>query len=110
MLQRLQEIFERLCSEQNCRLIEFGGEAEHVQLLVSLHPDIAISKLVNILKAVSSRLVRKEFAEQLGQTYWKPVLWTHAYCVISAGGAPLEVLRKYIQGQGQERSHPPPNS
>lgn len=66
---------------------------------------MAISKLVNILKTVSSRLIRKEFAEELSQIYCKRVLWTHAYCVISAGGAPLEVLRDYIQGQGQERSH-----
>ena len=113
MLQRMKEIFSKLCQNQKSELIEFGGEADHVHLLVDLSPDVAVSKLVNTLKTISSRLIRKEFAEHLNQFYcacsegetspsdtaWKPVFWTGAYCVISSGGAPLDVLKQYIQNQ-----------
>ena len=99
MLERMKEIFERLCQNQKSELIEFGGESDHVHLLVDLSPDVAVSKLVNTLKTISSRLIRKEFAEHLNQFYWKPVFWTGAYCVISSGGAPLDVLKQYIQNQ-----------
>ena len=101
MLKRLEEIFSRLCQNQKSELIEFGGEADHVHLLVDLSPDIAVSKLVNTLKTISSRLIRKEFASHLNQFYWKPVFWTGAYCAISAGGAPLSVLKQYIQNQDE---------
>ena len=99
MLLRMKEIFTRLCQNQKSELVEFGGEADHVHLLVDLSPDIAVSKLVNTLKTISSRMIRKEFAEHLKQFYWKPVFWTGAYCVISSGGAPLDILKQYIQNQ-----------
>lgn len=99
ILKRLEEVFSRLCENQKSKLVEFGGEADHVHLLVDLSPDVAVSKLVNTLKTISSRLIRKEFAEHVAQFYWKPVFWTGAYCAISAGGAPLEVFKSYIQNQ-----------
>ncbi|AFZ12106.1 transposase IS200-family protein [Crinalium epipsammum PCC 9333] len=97
ILTRMEEIFSRICLGQKSKLIEFGGESDHVHLLIDIYPDVAPSKLVNSLKTVSSRLIRKEFAEHINKFYWKPVFWTGAYCVISAGGAPLEILKSYIQ-------------
>lgn len=99
MIIRLREIFEDLCLKSKSTLLEFGSESDHCHLLVSLHPNNNISILVKNLKSSSSRLLRKEFALELSKTYWKPVLWSSSYCVISAGGAPLEVLKKYIQTQ-----------
>ena len=99
MLERMKEIFERLCQNQKSELREFGGESDHVHLLVDLSPDVAVSKLVNTCKTISSRLIRKEFADHVNKFYWKPVFWTGAYCVISSGGAPLDVLKQYIQNQ-----------
>jgi len=99
MLCRLKDIFSHLCQNQKSELVEFGGESDHVHLLIDLSPDIAPSKLVNTLKTISSRTIRKEFTEHINKFYWKPVFWTGAYCVISAGGAPLEVLKQYIQNQ-----------
>lgn len=101
MLLRLEEIFTKLCQNQKSELVEFGGEADHVHLLVDLSPDVAVSKLVNTLKTISSRMIRKEFADHVNKFYWKPVFWTGAYCVISAGGAPLEILKQYIQNQDE---------
>ena len=107
ILARLKEIFAKLCETQKCGLVEFNGEADYVHLLVDLAPDIAISKLVNILKTISSREIRKEFKEHIAKFYWKPVFWTSAYCAISAGGAPLEILKQYIQSQDSPSSDKP---
>ena len=101
ILRRLHEIFSNLCQNQKCELIEFAGEEDHVHLLIDFSPDIAPSKLVNTLKTISSRMIRKEFSEHINKFYWKPVFWTGAYCVISAGGAPLEILKQYIQNQDE---------
>ena len=101
-----QEILDRcecICHEQTekwgVQCLEFGGETDHVHLLLEMHPNITPSKFINSLKTVTSRLLRKEFQAHFAKYYWKPVLWTRAYCLISAGGAPLAVLKKYIQNQ-----------
>ena len=99
MLDRLEEICRNLCQKWEVDLEEFGGEADHIHLMLDLHPNIMPSKFVNNLKTVTSRLIRKEFSKHLKVYYWKPVLWTRAYCLITAGGAPLEVLKEYIQKQ-----------
>ena len=99
MLQRLEQICKNLCTMWEIELIEFGGEADHAHLLLDMHPNIMPSKFINNLKTVSSRLLRKEFALHLQQYYWKPTLWTRAYCLISAGGAPLDIIKTYIQNQ-----------
>jgi putative transposase len=99
MRERLREILKQLCEKSKSQLLEFGAESDHCHLLVSFHPNNNISVFVKNLKSSSSRLLRKEFELELSKTYWKPVLWSSSYCVISAGGAPLEVLKKYIQNQ-----------
>ncbi len=88
-------------SEVGVSLEEFGGEADHVHLLLDMHPNFVLYRFVNNIKTVSSRLLRKEFASHLARFYYKPVLWTRAYCIISAGGAPLAVLTEYIKKQGR---------
>lgn len=100
ILQRLEEICREQCAKWDIELLEFGGEADHCHLLLALHPNIAPSKFINSLKTVTSRLLRKEFGEHLKQFYWnKPGLWTRAYCLITTGGAPIEVIKQYIQKQ-----------
>lgn len=99
ILKDLENIFSRLCSNAKSELIEFKGESDHVHLLVDISPDIAPAKLVNTLKTISSRMIRKKYAEYLQPFYGKPVFWTGAYFVTSTGGAPLETLKAYIQSQ-----------
>ncbi|MCA1792767.1 MAG: transposase, partial [Desulfobacteraceae bacterium] len=65
------------------------------------YPTIDLSRFINNLKTVSSRLVRKNYQEHLAKFYWEPVLWTRAYCLLSSGGAPIDVINQYIQNQGQ---------
>ncbi|HGJ5857337.1 IS200/IS605 family transposase [Arsenophonus nasoniae] len=99
ILDRLEIICRECCDKWDVSLEQFGGEADHVHLLLDMHPNIMPSRFVNNLKTVTSRLLRKEYAEHINRFYWKPVLWTRAYCLITAGGAPLEVLKSYIEKQ-----------
>jgi putative transposase len=102
MLARLNEIFAATLEKWEGTLIEFNGEADHVQALISVNPKTQPSKLVNNLKTVSSRLIRKEFSEQVQKVYRdKPVFWSRSYCLITCGGAPLSVLKQYIQQQAE---------
>lgn len=100
---RLIEMFIRLCKTQNSELLECKadlGKRDHIHLLVDLAPRISLGKLCNILKTISSREVRKEFATELKPYYWKPVLWKRGYGYTSSGGAPIEILKRYIENQG----------
>ena len=94
MLEGLRVIFSETLEKWGCELIEFNGEADHVRLLMS--------KLINNLKTVSSRLIRRDFGGYLSRIYRKPVFWHRSYCLISSGGATIEKLRKYIEEQGSE--------
>ncbi|MFN3982786.1 MAG: IS200/IS605 family transposase [Caldilinea sp.] len=100
MLRRLGEIFGDVCRSWRCKLLEFGGEADHVHLLVEAHPSMNLARFVGNLKTVSSRYVRKEFAQHLQHFFWKSRFWNSAYGVISVGGhASIEQLLQYIQDQ-----------
>lgn len=99
MLNRLEEIVKKNSADWEIDLLEFNGEADHIHLLLEMHPNIMPSKFINNLKTVSSRLIRKEFEEELKPYYWKPVLWTRAYCLLTTGGATIDVIREYIKNQ-----------
>lgn len=88
-----------VCADFEVELVEFSGESNHVHLLVNFPPKVAVSKLVNSLKGVSSRRLRQEFPD-LVQHYWRAQrLWSGSYFAGSVGGAPLSVLRQYIEQQ-----------
>jgi putative transposase len=94
----LKEIFQSVCFDFEAELMEFDGEEDHVHLLVNYPPKIPISKLVNALKGVSSRLLRKAHPE-LASKYWKEVLWSPSYFAASCGGAPIAIIKQYIENQ-----------
>ena len=94
----LKRHFERVVKDFDSILKEVNGEKDHVHLLVNYPPKISISKLVNSLKGVSSRMLKKEYPE-LKKFYWKAALWSPSYFAGSCGGAPLETIKKYIQNQ-----------
>ncbi|RAM50981.1 MAG: IS200/IS605 family transposase [Hapalosiphonaceae cyanobacterium JJU2] len=99
ILERLQDIFSATCQKWECVLQEFNGEADHVHMLIEINPKVQISAFANNLKTVSSRLIRKEFPEHCSKFYQKPVFWKIGYCVVSTGGASLDVVKNYIQNQ-----------
>lgn len=100
-LGRLEEILRAVCRDFECDLVEFNGEANHVHLLVNFPPKVALSRLVNSLKGVSSRRMRQEFPE-LVRHYWRAQrLWSGSYFAGSVSGAPISVLRQYIEQQNR---------
>ena len=99
MLTRLQEILTATCQKWRSELTDFNGEENHVHLLISYPPDVEVSKLVNNLKTVSSRLIRKEFESEVNAAYKKAVFWSGAYFVASCGGVTVEQLKAYVEQQ-----------
>ena len=104
MLKRLEIIMREKCTEMEAELIEFNGETEHVHLLVNFPAKISISELVRLLKGVSSRLIRQEFWDQVKEKLWGDHFWSPSYCAVTAGGAPLEIIKKYIEDQNRPSS------
>jgi putative transposase len=100
-LRRLEEIMRGVCADFEVELAEFNGESEHVHLLVNFPPKVALSKLVNSLKGVSSRRMRQEFPNLARHYYRANKLWSGSYFAGSVGGAPISVLRQYIEQQNQ---------
>ena len=98
ILNRMQEVLETVCNDFEAEMIEFDGEEDHVHLLINYPPKVQISKLVNSLKGVSSRILRKEFPV-LANRYYKGVLWSPSYFAASCGGAPISIIKQYIQSQ-----------
>lgn len=79
--------------------LEINGEPDHVHILLSIPPRVAISDFVNALKTGTSRQIRNRFPEQVKKYYWKPTFWSKSYCVVSCGGAPLDIVKQYVQNQ-----------
>ena len=100
LLDYLQGAFAEILADWRCTLLEFGGEADHVHLLVEIHPALNLSTLVNNLKTATARRVRNRFSEHLKPFYSKPYFWHRAYFVGSVGGATLETVRRYVESQG----------
>ncbi len=98
MLELLSEVFYSVCEDFDATLVEMEGERDHVHLLVNYPPKISLSRLVNSLKGVSSRRLRQAHSQNL-QCYWKGVLWSPSYFAASCGGAPISVIRHYIEQQ-----------
>lgn len=108
MFVALQKYFTKVCDSFEAHLEEFNGENDHVHLLVNYPPKIAISTLVNSLKGVSSRLLRREFSKEMSKVYWKGVLWSPSYFAGSSGGATIAALKKYIQQQDHPDAYSSP--
>ena len=100
-LAKMEEIMRGVCTQFEVELAEFNGEQDHIHMLINFPPKVAISKLVNSLKGVSSRKMKMHFPE-LHKPAWKTdALWSPSYFAGSVGGAPLEVLKRYIEQQNR---------
>jgi len=96
---RLRDAFETVCADFECELLELGHESDHVHLLVAYPPKVALSKLVNSLKGVSARLLTSENWPEVTRALRGDAFWSPSYCAVSCGGAPLEVVRRYVERQ-----------
>jgi putative transposase len=99
IIEDLHEIFSGVCQSFEAELTEFEGEGDHVHLLVNYPPKVQISKLVNSLKTASSRVIRKKGYPTVQRALWGGALWSPSYFAGSCGGAPIDIVKKYIQDQ-----------
>lgn len=88
-----------VCQKMGAKLLEFDGEDDHVHLLVEYPPKLAVSRLVNSLKLVSARLLRKRDFPEVRRKLWGDHFWTPSYFAGSTGGANLATVKRYIKQQ-----------
>ena len=93
---RLKEIIQSVASEYRCEILELEVMPDHVHLLVEVDPQFGIHRLIKLMKGNSSRLLRAEYAWLRSRL---PTLWTNSYFVSTIGGAPLQVVKQYIEQQ-----------
>ena len=98
MLTELEELFRHTLTPMNANLTEFNGEADHVHLLITYPPSIAVGELAKRLKGSSAYHLRLRYPHLRNRVH-RSALWTAAYFASSAGGAPLDIIRRYIQQQ-----------
>ena len=98
---RLKEIFENIAPGYNITLEEWNHGREHVHVMFRGQPNTEISKFINAYKSAGSRLVKKEFPE-IRQELWKETFWSQSYCLVSTGGVTADIIREYIQTQGEK--------
>ena len=97
--EKLRTYFSNVCADFEAELVEMDGEPDHVHLLINSPPRRAISSLVNSLKGVSGRLLRRDRPDSAVRYYYKGVLWSPGYFASSCGGARISVIRQYIEPQ-----------
>ena len=98
---RLKEIFENIAPGYNITLEEWNHDRDHVHVMFRGQPNTEISKFINAYKSAGSRLVKKEFPE-IRQELWKETFWSQSYCLVSTGGVTADIIREYIQTQGEK--------
>lgn len=99
---RLKEIFEYIQSNYNIILQEWNHDKDHIHILFKAQPNTEMSKFINAYKSASSRLIKKEYPV-IKKKLWKEYFWSRSYCLLTTGGAPIEVIKKYIENQGKKR-------
>jgi len=95
----LGDIFAGVCADFEAKLIEFDGEDDHIHHIVHCPPKVSVSALVNSLKGVSSQMIRKKDYPSIRKKLWGGALLSPNYFAGSCGGAPIEIVRQYIEQQ-----------
>ena len=95
-----KDIFVRIGKSYNITLEEWNHDVDHIHIMFKAHPNSELSKFINAYKSASSRLIKRDFPE-VRQKLWKEMFWSRSFCLLTTGGAPIEVIRKYIESQGR---------
>ena len=99
MLRFCEQVMRKVCGDFEAVLREFNGEADHVHLLVEYPPKVSVSALVNSLKGASARRLRSEYTGKVNRAQVNGHFWSPSYFAASCGGAPLSIIRQYIEQQ-----------
>ena len=100
--ERAKEIFEYIAPNYGITLEEWNHDQDNVHVMFRAQPKSEISRFINAYKSASSRLIKKEHP-QIREKLWKEAFWSQSFCLLTAGGAPIEVIREYIESQGEKK-------
>ena len=98
---RAKEIFENIATNYHITLIEWNHDSDHVHVLFRSHPKTELSKFINAYKSASSRLIKQSF-ESVRNKLWQSYFWSQSFCLLTSGGAPIDVIKQYIESQGEK--------
>ena len=98
---RLKEIFVKIAPTYNITLEEWNHDTDHVRILFRGQPNTEISKFINAYKSASSRIIKKEFPK-IRKSLWKEMFWSQSFCLLTTGGATVDIIKQYIQSQGKK--------
>lgn len=98
--EQARDIFSYIAPNYGITLEEWNHDVDHVHIMFRAQPRTEISKFINAYKSASSRLIKKEHP-QIREKLWRGAFWSQSFCLMTAGGAPIEVIRRYIESQGE---------
>ena len=101
---RLKDIFENVAENYHNTTEEWNHAIDHVHVLFQAHPKSELSKFINAYKSASSRLIKKEFPH-IRKFLWKEMFWSRSFCLLTTGGVTMDVIRQYIESQGEKEKH-----
>ncbi|HDR7636496.1 TPA: IS200/IS605 family transposase [Bacillus mycoides] len=96
-----KDMFVRLSENYNITLIEWNHDVDHIHILFKAHPNTEMTKFINAYKSASSRLIKRDFP-QVKKKLWKEMFWSRSFCLLTTGGSPIDVVKKYIENQGEK--------
>ena len=91
--------FERISESHHITLVEWHHDKDHIHIMFKAQPKTELTKFINAYKSASSRLIKRDFP-RVKQSLWKEMFWSKSFCLLTTGGAPIDVIKKYIQNQG----------
>ena len=98
---RLREIFDYIAVNYNISVVEWNEDQDHVHILFKTQPNSELSKFINAYKSASSRLIKKEYPD-IKEKLWKEYFWSRSFCLITTGGVTIDVIKQYIESQGDQ--------
>ena len=98
---RLKEMFEHIGKMYKITISEWNHDVDYVHVLFKAHPKSELSKFLNAYKSASSRLIKIEYPN-IKEKLWEENFWSKSFCLISVGGVTIDVIKKYIETQGEK--------
>lgn len=93
---------DRILKQWQGRVLEGKSDKDHIHLLIEMHPKYELSKYIGVLKQTLSRIIRRDYPEEVNRYLWGDAFWSKSFYIATAGGASLETLKKYIESQGKK--------
>ncbi len=99
--ERLRGIFDYISPKYGIAIDEWNHDKDHVHVMFTAQPKSELSKFINAYKSASSRLIKKEYP-QIRKSLWQERFWNQSFCLLTTGGVPIEVIKQYIEEQGNK--------